>query len=149
MNPTNSFAEAARRAFDDLSPEFQRSTDDDNCVEELEEFLQIMDNNDADEGEFYKDLEFEHERRPLLCLSLVASFSVACLPSSCSTFIKSFHSTKRVKLFNLQTQSLPTSSLTSTGMARMVDQMAVDTLGTHSVTRPEIVRRGSPIRSFE
>jgi hypothetical protein len=61
MNPTNSFSEAARRAFDNLSLELHRSTEDDNFAEELEKFLKIMDNNDVDEEEFYKCLEFEHE----------------------------------------------------------------------------------------
>jgi hypothetical protein len=47
--------------FDILSLELQRSTDDDNFVEELEEFLKIMDNNDVDQEEFYKNLDFEDE----------------------------------------------------------------------------------------
>jgi hypothetical protein len=33
----------------------------DNFAEELEEFLKIMDNNDVDQEEFLKYLEFEHE----------------------------------------------------------------------------------------
>ena len=49
MNPTNSFVEVARGAFDD------------NCIEELEEFLKIMDSHDVDEEEFYKYLDFDHE----------------------------------------------------------------------------------------
>jgi len=35
MNPSSSFAEAARRAFDNLSLELPRSTEDDNFTEEL------------------------------------------------------------------------------------------------------------------
>jgi len=57
----SSFAEAARWAFDNLSLELQRSAEDDNFTEELEEFLNIMDNSDVDEEDFYKYLEFEHE----------------------------------------------------------------------------------------
>jgi hypothetical protein len=45
MNPSDSFAEAVRLAFDNLSLELQRSAEDDNFVEK----------------EFYKFLEFEHE----------------------------------------------------------------------------------------
>jgi len=48
-------------AFDNLSLELQKSTEDNNFTEELEEFLKIMDNNDVDEEDFYKYLEFEHE----------------------------------------------------------------------------------------
>jgi hypothetical protein len=51
MNPSNSFAEA----------ELERSAADDSFVEELQEFLKIMDNNDVDEEEFYRYLESEHE----------------------------------------------------------------------------------------
>jgi hypothetical protein len=36
MDPANSFAEAAHRAFDDLSLELQRSAEDDSFNEELE-----------------------------------------------------------------------------------------------------------------
>jgi len=62
MNPSNSFAEASRRAFVNLSLDLQRcGEDDDNFTEELEEFLKIMANNDVDEEDFYKHLEFEHE----------------------------------------------------------------------------------------
>jgi len=61
MYPSSSFAESARRAFDNLSLELQKSTEDDNLAEELEEFLKIMDNNVVDEEDFYKYLEFEHE----------------------------------------------------------------------------------------
>ena len=61
MNPSSSFAEAARRAFDNLSLELPRSTEDDNFTEELEEFLKIVDNNDVNEEDFYKYFEFEHE----------------------------------------------------------------------------------------
>ena len=60
-NPSNSFAEASRRAFENLSLELERSAEDDTLTEELEEFLKIMDNNDVDEEDFYKYLEFEHE----------------------------------------------------------------------------------------
>jgi hypothetical protein len=35
MNPSHSYAEAARRAFENLSLELQRSADDDNFIEEL------------------------------------------------------------------------------------------------------------------
>jgi len=51
MNPSSSFAEAARRAFDNLSLELQKSTEDDNLTEELEEFLKIMGNNDVDDDD--------------------------------------------------------------------------------------------------
>ena len=61
MNPSSSFTEATRRAFDNVSLELQKSTEDVNFVEELEEFHKIMNNNDVDEEEFYKYLEFEHE----------------------------------------------------------------------------------------
>ena len=61
MNPSNSFAQAALRAFDNWTRELQRSAEDDNLTEELEEFLKIMDNNDVDEEDFYKYLELEHE----------------------------------------------------------------------------------------
>jgi len=62
MNPSSSsFAEAACRAFDNLSLELQKCTEDDNFTEELEEFLKIMDNNDVGEENLYKYLEFEHE----------------------------------------------------------------------------------------
>jgi len=61
MNPTNSLSEAARWAVDNLSLELQRSADDDNLAEELEKFHKIMDNNDVNQEEFYKFLEFEHE----------------------------------------------------------------------------------------
>jgi hypothetical protein len=61
VNFSTSFAEAAVRAFDNLSLELQRSAKDDNFVEKLEEFLKIMDNNDVDEEGFYKNLEFEHQ----------------------------------------------------------------------------------------
>jgi len=61
MDPSSSFAEATRRAFDNLSLELHKSTEDDNCTEELEEFLKIMDNNVVDEEDFYQHLEFEHE----------------------------------------------------------------------------------------
>ena len=48
MNPSNSFAEASRRAFVNLSLDLQNSAeDDDNFAEEREEFLKIMDNNDC------------------------------------------------------------------------------------------------------
>jgi len=44
MNPSSSFAEAARRAFDNLSLQFQKSTqkstEDDNFTEELERIPQ-------------------------------------------------------------------------------------------------------------
>ena len=53
MNPTTSFAEAARRAFDNLSLELRRSAENDNFVEELEEFIKITDNNDVHEDEFF------------------------------------------------------------------------------------------------
>jgi hypothetical protein len=59
MNHTISFAEAARRAFDNLSLELQRSAEDDNIAQELQEFLKIMDSNDVDEEKFYKNLECE------------------------------------------------------------------------------------------
>ena len=49
LNPTNSFAGAARRAFDDFSLELQKSADDDNFIEELAEYLNIMGNNDVNE----------------------------------------------------------------------------------------------------
>ena len=58
MNPSSSLSEAARRGFDTLSVELQRSGDDDNFTEELEEFLEIEDNNHVDDGDFYKS---EHE----------------------------------------------------------------------------------------
>ena len=46
INPTNSFAEAAHRAFHE---ELQKSADDVSFIEELEEFLTVMNNNDVDE----------------------------------------------------------------------------------------------------
>ena len=58
MSPSSSFAEVARRVFDNLSLELQKSTEDDNFTEE---FLKIMENNDVDEEDFLKYLEFEHE----------------------------------------------------------------------------------------
>ena len=61
MNRSSSFAEATRRAFDNLSLALQKCTEDDNFTEKLEEFLKIMDHNDVDEEDFYKYLEFEHE----------------------------------------------------------------------------------------
>jgi len=51
-NPSNSVAEASRRAFENLSLELQRSAEDDTFTEELGEFLKIMDNNDVDEEDF-------------------------------------------------------------------------------------------------
>ena len=60
-NPSHSFPEAARRGFDNFSRKCQRYAEDDNFVEDLEEFVKIMDNNDVDEYEFYKYLKFEHE----------------------------------------------------------------------------------------
>ena len=59
MNPSDSFAEAVRLAFDNLSLELQRSAEDDNIAQELQEFLKIMDSNDVDEEKFYKNLECE------------------------------------------------------------------------------------------
>ena len=56
-----SSSQAARWAFDNLSLELQKTTEEDNFTEELEEFLKIMDNDDVDEEAFYKYLEFEHE----------------------------------------------------------------------------------------
>jgi len=47
MNLTNCVAEAARRAFDDLSLSLQKSAHDDNSIEELEECLKIMDKNEV------------------------------------------------------------------------------------------------------
>jgi len=41
MNRTHSFSQAARKAFDNLSLELQKSANDDNFIEELEEFLKI------------------------------------------------------------------------------------------------------------
>ena len=61
MNPPSSSSQATRRAFDNLSLELQKTTEDDNFTKELEEFLKIMDNNDIDEEYFYKYFEFEHE----------------------------------------------------------------------------------------
>jgi hypothetical protein len=61
MNPPSSSSQATRRAFDNLSLELQKTTEDDNFTKELEEFLKIMDNNDIDEEDFYKYFEFEHE----------------------------------------------------------------------------------------
>ena len=61
MSPSSSFAEATHRAFDNLFLELQKSTEDDNFTEELEEFLEIIDRNHVDEEDFYKYLEFEHE----------------------------------------------------------------------------------------
>jgi hypothetical protein len=50
MNPSRHFAEAARRAFDNLSVELQKPTD--NFTKKLEEFFKIMDNNDVDGQKF-------------------------------------------------------------------------------------------------
>jgi hypothetical protein len=61
MDPSSSLAEATRQSFDYLSLELQKSTEDDNFTEELEEFLKIMDINYVDEEDFYKYLEFEHK----------------------------------------------------------------------------------------
>ena len=44
MKTANSFAEAARRAFDNLSLELQRSSNHNNFAAKLEEFLKILDN---------------------------------------------------------------------------------------------------------
>ena len=56
-----SSSQAARWAFDNLSLELQKTTEEDNFTEELEEFLKIVDNNDVNEEDFYKYFEFEHE----------------------------------------------------------------------------------------
>ena len=56
MNPSNPFAEATHRACVNSSLELQRSAEDDD----FEGFLKIRDNNDVDEEDFYKYLEFEH-----------------------------------------------------------------------------------------
>ena len=61
LNPTNSFVEAACWDFHDLSLELQRSADDDNFIEEVEEVLKIMENNDFYEEDSYKFLDFDHE----------------------------------------------------------------------------------------
>ena len=61
MNLTSSVAEAAFRVFDGLSQEIQKSAEDDNFIEELEEFLKIMNNNEIVGLEFYKHLDFRHE----------------------------------------------------------------------------------------
>ena len=55
MNPTNSFAEATRRGFDNWS---LKSAEDNNFIEDLEEFLKIMNHNQVDEEEFFKYLNF-------------------------------------------------------------------------------------------
>jgi hypothetical protein len=44
-----------------LSLELQRSADDDNFIEEVEEVLKIMENNDFYEEDSYKFLDFDHE----------------------------------------------------------------------------------------
>jgi len=44
-----------------LSLELQTSADDDHFIEEVEEFLMIMDNNDVDEEDFYEYLNFNYE----------------------------------------------------------------------------------------
>jgi len=59
MNTTNSFAEAARRAFDNLSLELQISNDDDNFTKEIKNLSRSRKN--VDQEEFYKYLEFENE----------------------------------------------------------------------------------------
>jgi len=50
---TSTFADASCRVLDELSQELKKSTDDDNFIKELEEFIAIMKHNEVDEEEFY------------------------------------------------------------------------------------------------
>jgi len=61
MNCTCSFAKYTGRAFDTLSLKLQISDDDDNFMQELEAFHEIMDNNGVDQVEFWKYLDFVNE----------------------------------------------------------------------------------------
>ena len=44
-----------------MSLELHKSADGENFIEELEEFLKIMDNEKVEENEFYKYLDLDHE----------------------------------------------------------------------------------------
>jgi hypothetical protein len=77
MNPTSSFAEAARRALDILYIELQKYADDDNFIEPLEDF---MDNNEVDEEEYHKYLDFSHGDEDCAIFSHPQEITLLMLP---------------------------------------------------------------------
>jgi len=92
MNYSSSFAEAARRAFGNLSLELQKSAEDDNFTEELGEFIKIIENSDVDEEYFYQYLEFEHKdedyaKLPYSCYSCYL-MTMVMSPNSPTTLAK-------------------------------------------------------------